>query len=307
MLQGQEEKAEERARRVEMQMRGDDELEFEDEVEYAAEELLREKYRHYQGLKSFKSSQWNELENLPEEYDRIFFFKHYAQTQRAAAKDNLARGFAYPGFYVRVTLSGSDVERIAEYSRRMPLLLSFLLKHERKMTVLHGKVQSNPHYAGEAEVLSGQPAMVSVGFRRLLVSPLFSRCVNGTEKTKFTRRVGTESEGQFFCSFYGLNQFPPSPFLVFRVNPLCPDQVEGAPLLRGELAKCDPHHIVLERIILTGYPYKINRRRSTVRFMFFNPADVKFFRPVEVRTKLGLRVFTLLFRDESRSRWARTA
>lgn len=196
-------------------------------------------------MKSFKSSQWNELENLPSAYDRIFFFKHYAQTQRAAIKDNLARGFAYPGFYIRVTLVGVDLQKVSDYARKMPLLLSFLLKHERKMTVLHGKVQTNPHYEGESEVRSGDQVMVSVGFRRLLVSPLFSRCINGTEKTKFTKRVGSNSEGYFYCSFYGLNQFPPSPFLVFRVNPLFPEQIEGAPLLRGELAKCDPHHIIL--------------------------------------------------------------
>jgi hypothetical protein len=203
---------------------------------------------------------------------------------------------------VRVTLSGVDVARVGEYARKMPLLLSFLLKHERKMTVLHGKVQANPHYEGDAEVQSNEQVMVSVGFRRLLVSPVFSRCFNGTEKTKFTKRVGSDSEGYFFCSFYGLNQFPPSPFLVFRVNPLFPEQMEGAPLLRGDLAKCDPHHIILERIILTGYPYKINRRRSTVRFMFFNPSDVKYFRPIEVRTKLGLRVRVNLFRAKSRNR-----
>jgi len=34
-------KAEEKAKRVEMHMRKEDELEFEDEVEYAAEDILR--------------------------------------------------------------------------------------------------------------------------------------------------------------------------------------------------------------------------------------------------------------------------
>jgi len=64
----------------------------------------------------------------------------------------------------------------------------------------------------------------------------------------------------------------------------------------GTLAMCNPLHIVLERIILTGYPFKINKRRSTVRFMFFNPKDVKYFKPVEVRSKMGLRVIMSLFR-----------
>lgn len=72
--------------------------------------------------------------------------------------------------------------------------------------------------------------------------------------------------------------------------------VESSPIMYGTLAKCDPLHIILERIILTGYPFKINKRRSTVRFMFFNPKDVKYFKPVEVRTKMGLKVNIYLFR-----------
>lgn len=159
-------------------------------MEYAAEEILREKFRNYQGLKSFKTTQWNELENLPAEYDRIFFFKNYNQTHQAALKDNTARGFAYPGFYVRVTLKGVDAHKLANYTTKMPLVLSFLLKHERKMTVLHGKVQQNPYYEGSSEVESNGLVMVSVGFKRLLVNPIYSRCFNGTEKTKYTKKIG---------------------------------------------------------------------------------------------------------------------
>lgn len=39
-----------------MHMRKDDELQFQDEVEYAAQDILREKYKEYQGLKNFKTS-----------------------------------------------------------------------------------------------------------------------------------------------------------------------------------------------------------------------------------------------------------
>lgn len=101
-------------------------------------------------------------------------------------------------------------------------------------------------------------------------------------------------ESHFFCSFYYYNYFPPAPFAVYKVNPLNLDQVEPCPIMYGELVKCDPLHIVLERIILCGYPYKINKRRATIRYMFFNPKDAKFFRPIEVKTKMGLRVFFYL-------------
>lgn len=64
------------------------------------------------------------------------------------------------------------------------------------------------------------------------------------------------------------------------MNELNLGQVEPSPVMYGELVKCDPMHVILERIILCGYPFKINRRRSTVRYMFFNPKDVKFFKPI---------------------------
>ena len=81
----------------------------------------------------------------------------------------MSRGFAYPGFYVKVTLRDLTAERLAPIVEKMPLVLSFLLKHERKMTVLHGKVQKNPFYQGENNVNSNEPVMVSMGFKRILV------------------------------------------------------------------------------------------------------------------------------------------
>ena len=60
--------------------------------------------------------------------------------------------------------------------------------------------------------------------------------------------------------------------------------------MQGSLSKCDPMHVIMKRVILTGYPFKINRRRAVIRYMFFHPKDIKYFKPVELKTKLGLRV-----------------
>ena len=57
----------------------------------------------------------------------------------------------------------------------------------------------------------------------------------------------------------------------------------------GALNSLDPKRILLKRILLTGYPLKINRRRAVIRFMFFNPTDVKYFKPVDLFTRKGLR------------------
>ena len=34
----------------------------------------------------------------------------------------------------------------------------------------------------------------------------------------------------------------------------------------------------------------MNKRRAVIRMMFFNPIDVKYFQPIELITKSGLRV-----------------
>ena len=38
-----------------------------------------------------------------------------------------------------------------------------------------------------------------------------------------------------------------------------------------------------------GYPLKISKRSAVVRYMFFNPEDILWFKPVELVTKHGAR------------------
>ncbi len=51
----------------------------------------------------------------------------------------------------------------------------------------------------------------------------------------------------------------------------------------------DPFKVILKRIILTGYPIKTKKKRAVVRYMFFNPEDIFYYRKNEIYTKFGLR------------------
>ena len=100
------------------------------------------------------------------------------------------------------------------------------------------------------------------------VSVIFSQLMGSTDRAKYLKTVKDSS--WVLASFYGLCTYGPAPVTIFR------DRM----LLAGALLKIDPLLPIIKRITLTGYPFKINKRRAIIRFMFFNPSDIRWFKPV---------------------------
>lgn len=55
------------------------------------------------------------------------------------------------------------------------------------------------------------------------------------------------------------------------------------------MLSCNPDRIVVKRVILSGHPYKVNKRSAVIRFMFHYREDIEWFKPVQLRTKYGRR------------------
>lgn len=156
------------------------------------------------------------------------------------------------------------------------------MKYERNVTVLNMKVR---RLFESSEVVKSKEKMeIHVGFRIMNSQPIFSKIFSGCNKTKFEKR--TFRDNVYLASIYGEVTFPPANALIFRTLETGDRELVAA----GELLKPDPMRIILKRIILCGYPLKINKKKAVVRMMFFNSNDVKYFSPIELITKNGLRV-----------------
>ncbi|XP_061682493.1 pre-rRNA-processing protein TSR1 homolog [Syngnathoides biaculeatus] len=254
---------------------------FPDEVDTPLDAAARIRFQRYRGLKSFRSSPWDSMENLPHNYSRIFQFQSFDRTRRRilteAAEDEEG---AMVGWYVTLHIIDVPSSVMESVEAGRPLVLVSLLPHEQKMSVMHLLVRRHP--SNTEPIKSKEELVFHCGFRRFRASPIFSQHTSA-DKHKMERFL--RPDAPTVVSVYAPITFPPTGVLLFK------QRDDGAQDLvaTGSLLSCDPQRIVLKRIVLSGHPFKINRRSAVVRYMFFNRDDIMWFKPVELRTKWGRR------------------
>ncbi|KAI0222561.1 ribosome biogenesis protein tsr1 [Massospora cicadina] len=257
---------------------------FPDEVDTPRETPARIRFQRYRGLLSMRTSPWDAYENLPADYSRIFQFQNFARTRRrvlALAEDAPAKVGSYVSIHIaNVPRSFEDV-----YNPRRPFIVFGLLQHENKMTVVNYTVLRTTEY--KDPIRSKDPLIVQSGFRRYCVRPIFSqnskRAKNTNNVYKMERFLRHHASS--VMTFFGQVSFAATPALVFKENPHALQE----PILvaLGSFKDTDPTRIVAKRIVLTGHPFRVNRRSAVIRYMFFNSADVEWFKPIQLSTKFG--------------------
>jgi pre-rRNA-processing protein TSR1 len=122
-----------------------------------------------------------------------------------------------------------------------------------------------------------------MGFRKVTSNVIFSQIYSGSTKFKFQRRIKADLNWHL-VSFFAQTMFPPANFILFA-------EQEGQQNLAmiGSLLLPDLFKVILKRIILTGHPIKAKKKKATVKFMFFNTEDIRYFMKNEVYTKKGLK------------------
>ncbi|KAG8186569.1 hypothetical protein JTE90_020866 [Oedothorax gibbosus] len=250
---------------------------FPDEEDTPQDVSARVRYQKYRGLKSFISSPWDPMENLPLDYARIYRFENFRQTKKKVLKSD--REGVEPGQYVNVYIK--DVPQSLYDNIRTeqsPLVVYGLLPHEQKMSVINTVIRKHP--SCKIPIKAKDTLIFHIGFSRFTVKPIFSEHRIGN-KFKFDRYL--PSDYSVVASFYAPVIFPPAPVMVLRQRPDGSHQLVAT----GTVLDVDPNRVVVKRVVLTGHAFKVNKRSAVIRFMFFNKEDIDWFKCVEVTTKCG--------------------
>ncbi|KAG9265207.1 hypothetical protein AMEX_G21577 [Astyanax mexicanus] len=254
---------------------------FPDEVDTPLDIPAKTRFQRYRGLKSFRSSPWDPMENLPLNYSRVFQFQNFERTRRRILAEAAAEEEgAMVGWYVTLHIEDVPPSVIESFQAGKPLVVVSLLPHEQKMSVMHVLVRRHPSCT--EPIPSKEELIFQCGFRRFRASGLFSQHTSG-DKHKMERFL--RDDAPTVVSLYAPITFPTAGVLLFKQR----DNGMQDLVATGSLLSCNPRRVVLKRIVLSGHPFKINRRSAVVRYMFFNRDDIMWFKPVELRTKWGRR------------------
>ncbi|XP_063621177.1 pre-rRNA-processing protein TSR1 homolog [Cydia splendana] len=254
---------------------------FPDEVDTPQHIPARERFLRYRGLESFRSSPWDPKENLPSDFARIFQFENYDRTRRRVYKekeDSLVNTY---GIYATIHISNVRQDLWNSFhsaNKNAPLSVFGLLPHEHKMSLMNVVLKRTG--ASDEPIKSKERLIFQVGYRRFIVNPIFSQHTNGS-KHKYERFFQPGST--CVATFYAPIQFSPSSVLCFKEKRNTKLQLVAS----GVLLSCNPDRLIVKRIVLSGHPYKVNKRSAVIRFMFFNREDVIYFKPCKLRTKYG--------------------
>lgn len=271
-----------------------EDLEFPDEIELHPNVLARERLARYRGLKNLKTSHWEKSEDRPhepEDWRRLLQFADYKGSKNKTVREALAGG-VNPGIRVDVHLRGVPSSL---RSRPQPMCLFSLLRHEHKHTVVNINMNLNTDL--EAPLKSKEELIIQYGPRRLVINPIFSASgVTPNNVHKFDRFLHPGRSA--IATFIGPMTWGSVPVLVFKNKQVHDPEVLDAEeneattdnlelIGTGTLVAPDQSRVVAKRAILTGHPFKINRKVVTIRYMFFNAEDVNWFKALQLWTRRG--------------------
>ncbi|QUC23014.1 uncharacterized protein UV8b_07255 [Ustilaginoidea virens] len=278
-----------------------DDLEFPDEIELHPHVLARERLSRYRGLKSLRTSPWQQDEDRahePDAWRRLLQVPDYHSSRSRAVREALVGGVA-AGSRVQVHVRGVPASVAASHAHSASVVTLFsLLRHENKKTCLNYLLNLSGDHDGA--IKSKDELIVQCGPRRMVVNPVFSHPGSTPNDVhKFCRYLHPGQSA--IASFVGPITWGAVPVLFFKrttatttttttTTTADADAAGGVGLAlvgTGTALPPSTSRVVAKRVILTGHPYHIHKKIVTVRYMFFNREDVDWFKALPLWTRRG--------------------
>ena len=267
----------------------EDDREFPDEIELHPHVLARERLARYRGLKSLRTSHWEEDEDKahePEDWRRLLQVPDYKSAKSQVTREGLVGGVV-PGTRVHIHLRNVPLSLQSSYNPSRPLNLFSLLRHEHKRAALNFNITLSADYP--EPIKSKTEMIMQCGPRRFIINPLFSQGGNASNDVhKFDRFLHPGRSA--IATFVAPLTWGSVPTLFFKGTLPSPDSTAEPALTliaTGTSLPPSSHRVIAKRIILTGHPYKIHKKLVTIRYMFFNREDVEWFKALQLWTKRG--------------------
>jgi len=184
------------------------------------------------------------------------------------------------GQYVTLHIAGVPVTNV---DLSAPLVVFGMFRYESKLSVVHLNIKRHPLF--KEPFAAKEEVEVHIGPRRFVCRPIFSECTFNADKFKFERFL--HESRNVIASIYAPVTFPPAPVLMYKRTQTSEGVSELTLVATGSLHSVNPDRVILKKIVLTGNPFRVHKKRAIVRDMFYFIDDIRWFKPVELRTKLG--------------------
>ncbi|PHH63135.1 hypothetical protein CDD81_6286 [Ophiocordyceps australis] len=266
----------------------EDDKEFPDEIELHPHVSARERLSRYRGLKSLRTSLWQEDEDRahePEEWRRLLQIPDYQASRSRSIREALVGGVE-AGTRVHVYVKGLSRDLEKSYDASLPLTLFSLLRHECKRTAVNYLFNLSNDYA--RSVKSKEELIAQCGPRRFVIKPVFSQ--SGSTPNDVHKYCRYLHPGQSaIATVMGPVTWGSVPVIFFKQGVAETGAASPGLELVGTGTALPPStsRVVAKRVILTGHPYHIHKKIVTVRYMFFSREDVEWFKALPLWTRRG--------------------
>ncbi|CAI4057625.1 hypothetical protein SKDZ_04G1790 [Saccharomyces kudriavzevii ZP591] len=260
--------------------------EFPDEIELEPSVSAVERLKRYRGLKNLYNCNWQIDERdptSPPEWKRLLRVGNYKNTKNRIIKEakNEAQGIAGDRIRMFIKFPKFLLERVKD-PKQLLFTVYGLLLHEHKNAVVNFSLQRWEEY--DNPVPSKDPIVVQYGARRYTIQPLFSQDSNSPNNVhKYERFLHPDTVSIATC--IAPVDFTQSPAIFFRSSSTDAKKIEL--IGHGTFLNADHSRILAKRAILTGHPFRFHKTVVTVRYMFFRPEDVEWFKSIPLFTKSG--------------------